>query len=98
MEIDISNSIMEKISELHIIHEQNVSSVKWLTVGSIILASIFLLPFSESLSWLRIHFAGNLEIPLSIVLGLVISIYAIIYIATHLDELKHLMHYHEKKI
>ncbi|MCP4138613.1 MAG: hypothetical protein GY754_47090 [bacterium] len=87
-EFDITNSVMSEIALLETSYEHNVSNLKWFSVGAIILGSIFLIPFSNNLSWLRVYFGANLEIPLSIVMGLAISVYAVLFIGSHLEELK----------
>jgi hypothetical protein len=69
-------------------YDHHVSGFQWGFVGFIILVSLFIIPFSNSFGWLRNYFGAGLEIPLSIVLGLVFSAYALAGIFSNLDELK----------
>jgi len=96
MEHDMSDVILNKIIKLEVEFEQNISSFKWLSTGSIIITGTCLIPFSSSFSWMNNHFGANLEIPLSIVMGLAVSIYAAIFIATHMNEIKKLVDQLEK--
>lgn len=96
MKKDISEAVMLKIKELEINFEQNISNFKWITAGSIIWASIFLMSFSDSIAWLQSQFGAYLEIPLRIVMGLVVSFYAALYIGTHLDQIKKALNYNQK--
>lgn len=88
MDIDLSEEVMRKIYKLELEYEHTVSSLKWIFVGFVILSSIVLVPFSNSLIWLKTQFGSSLEVPMSLVMGVVFTIYASLYIATHLEELK----------
>ena len=85
---DVRDFVMYRIKESEINYGNHISSFKWLMVGSVILASIFLISFSHSLLWLKVHFGRDLLIPLNIVMGLVISIYSVFIIGAHIDALK----------
>jgi predicted anti-sigma-YlaC factor YlaD len=85
---DITAEVMAAILKLSPVPEHTISNIKWLSVGSIILMSLFLISFSESLQWLTTRFGAHLMIPLSVVMGLIMSLYAILFISTHLEELK----------
>lgn len=95
---DLSNNIMEQIATSQVIYKMDISSLKWISVGLIIFASIFLVSFSEPLNWLKGHFGWRLEVPLNIVLGLVISLYATLFIGTHIDEMKNILHFYRRTI
>ncbi len=88
---NISDFVMYRIKGSEINIDNTISSFRWLIVGSVILASMFLVPFSNSLLWLKVHFGRDLLIPLNIVMGLVISIYSVFVIGAHIDELKTFM-------
>ena len=90
---DLSEEIIEKIKRLDILYEHSISSARWLIAGVIIWLSIMLITFSKSFEELTTHFGAHLLIPVNIVLGLGISIYAVSYIATHIDELKKLTNF-----
>jgi hypothetical protein len=91
MDVDLSDLVMYRIKESEINYGNTISSIKWLIVGSVIFASIFLIHFSHSLLWLKFHLGRDLLIPLNIVMGLVISIYSAFVIGAHIDKLKTFM-------
>jgi hypothetical protein len=95
---DLSGIIMEKITESNIIYEGKVSSSKWLLTGVIIFVSIFLISYSDSFIWLRQYFGSDLEIPLNLVLGMVITLYAASFIGSHLDDVKKIIDFFNDKI
>lgn len=88
MEHDASDAIMQMVRMSPVQYRREVSSFKWLFSGFIIFASIMLLPFSKSLSWLNDYFGRQLMLPLHIVMGIAITIYAVLYVGTHLEQLK----------
>jgi hypothetical protein len=104
MPVNLVDSIMRKIynsghvSENDIIAEENISPSKWFYSGVILFASIILLSYSDSLTWLKGYFGSALEIPLNIVLGLIITVYAASYIGTHLDGVKKFAEFINSKI
>ena len=93
MSRDITDDLMQKIQRLNLLYGHSVSSMKWLFVGVVIWLSIMLITFSNSFEALKNHFGANLLVPLNIVLGAVVSIYAVCYILTHIDELKQILNY-----
>lgn len=66
--------------------EEPLSVAKWLATGVIIFASIVLVSFSKSHMWLSRVFGTSLELPLSLILGAIIAIYATLFIGTHVDK------------
>jgi len=87
---DLTDSIMAKIGDSSELFEKSISFYRWLFVGIVIFASMFLISFSNSFTWLKQQFGSVLEIPVNIVLGFVISLYAASFIGTHIDEAKKL--------
>ena len=85
---DMSSRIMNRIADSNLIHEKNISFSKWLLTGVVIFSSLFLISYSDSFTWLKQYFGSGLEIPLNIVLGFVITIYAASFIGAHIDEAK----------
>lgn len=85
---DMSSVIMDKIFALASAEEHTISNLKWLFVGFIMLSSTVLIGYSDTVMWLRVHFGPHLTVPLSIVMGLCFSLYAIMFVGTHVDELK----------
>ncbi len=94
---DLSGLIMNRIAESGMTHEKNVSQSKWLMSGAIIFLSIFLVSYSDSFIWLRKYFGSGLEIPVNMVLGIVVTLYASLFAGTHLEDVKKIMDYINKK-
>lgn len=88
MDRDLSEKIMMDVFRSEVRYDHHISGIQWGVVGFIILASMFAIPYSSSFGWLRQFFGPGLEIPVSIVLGLVMSIYASAGIFSNLEELK----------
>ena len=88
MKRDMTYQIMSKINPPGLAYERKISTFNWVSAGLVILASIFLVSYSESLSWLKGQFGKNLEVPLNIVLGITISAYLIAFIGSHVEEFK----------
>jgi hypothetical protein len=101
---DLSNAVIRKIYNSNQMYgtnadfEKNISPSKWFYSGVILFASIMLVSYSESFISLRKHLGSSLEIPLNIVLGLIITVYAASYIATHLEALKKFAEFINNKI
>ncbi|HNR88708.1 MAG TPA: hypothetical protein PKM65_10245 [Spirochaetota bacterium] len=85
---DLADAVMHAARRSRIENATNVGTGKWVAVGGAILSSIVLVPFSDSLIWLKDHFGGHFEVPFSIMLGVAISVYAALYIGTHLEQIK----------
>ncbi|MFH0976683.1 MAG: hypothetical protein V1874_12945 [Spirochaetota bacterium] len=98
MSKDITESVMLAISKSDMFYGKNISSAKWISTGSVIFASIFLVSYSDSLIWLKTHFGSVLEVPLFMVLGSVITAYAALYIGTHINGLKRFVKFIESWI
>jgi hypothetical protein len=97
MRYDLSDGIMERVLNSDMRYEHHVSVFKWTAAGSVLLASMALVPFSNSFEWLRRYFGSGLELPMSIVLGVIVSTYASIAIFSNIEELKKFIkHYHRK--
>ncbi len=97
LESGISNNIMEAIGAEQCPQRRDVSSFKWLFVWVLILASIIAVPYNKQLGFLRMHFGVNFELPFVIVMGLAITLYSVIYIATHVEEIKNSVSFYDKK-
>lgn len=93
---DMSSSIMNIIRNENMIKIKTISGFKWVTIGSIIFFSIFLLNFSESFLWLKNEFGSNYTIPLSIVMGFVLTGYAAILIGCNYEYIKKYIDLHTK--
>ncbi len=85
---DITETVMAQVQLLEKSYENEISYFKWIAVGVIIVGSRFVFTFSDSLVWLQGHFGKQLDIPLNIILGLVMTGYAILFVGTHIDDIK----------
>lgn len=85
---DGADRIMARIGGVEYTYNRRVPLYNWIGVGFLILLSMFLLPFSDSLVWLRGFFGGYIDIPYGIVMGLVLSVYVTVFAATNMDQLK----------
>lgn len=83
----LTDQIMRTITLLEVEYDHRVSQGKWIAAGLVLFSSIMLLSFSDSFSWLSAHFGGSFDIPLAVVLGISISVYAAILIGSHLEYL-----------
>jgi hypothetical protein len=88
MDRDRCEEIMRTVFGSAVHYDHHVTGFQWGAVGLVILVSLFVIPLSNSFGWLRNFFGPGLEIPLSIVLGLVFSAYALAGIFSNLEELK----------
>ena len=87
-EADVADRVMARIGAVEYTYDRRVSLSNWIGVGLVILVSMFLLPFSDSLIWLRGFFGGYIDLPYGIVMGLLVSIYMTVFAATNMDLLK----------
>ncbi len=83
-EIDVGDAVMAEIERMES-YRRKVPLYNWAAGGMAILGGVVLVSFSDSFAWLQSSFGRNFEMPLSIVLGVVITLYASAFIATHLD-------------
>jgi hypothetical protein len=91
MNKDMSDNIMHVIKSSRIPYVGNVPMFNWVSVGIVLISSLILVQFSDALRWLENQFGSNLEVPLNLALGLVISLYLIIFIGIHIEKIKNIM-------
>ena len=94
---NLSSLVMNSIYAGPVLYPKNVSSAKWLSVGLLIILSMFGITFSNSFHLLKDYFGLPLEIPLNIVMGLAITIYVALFIGSHLEETRKFLSYFYKK-
>lgn len=82
----LCDEIMAQIYRHEVRYVQAVSGMKWFLGGVIIFSSIVLVPFSNSLVWLKTQFGSSLEFPLGVVFGVAITLYSMLFIGTHMNE------------
>jgi hypothetical protein len=68
--------------------EKKVSLRKWMGTGLVMLFGMVLTPFSTILADLTTRIGRDFEVYLHVILGTVISVYAAIFIVSHLDFLR----------
>lgn len=95
---DLCEKIMMEVFLSRTQYEHHVSGFQWGAAGSIILISLFLIPFSNTFGWLRTRFGTGLELPVSIVLGLTFSVFVLAGIFSNLDQLKKFVNSLPKKM
>jgi hypothetical protein len=84
---DIAAIVMARVSLEGDVPAREVPVYQWVCAGMILFGGMMLVTFSDSLVWLKSVFGRNIEVPMSLVLGIIITIYASIFVATHLDAL-----------
>lgn len=88
--------IMNRIRRESLPHGGRVSGAKWVFAGTVLFLSILLVNFSESFIWLEEQFGSQYTIPLSIVLGLVLTAYLSIVIGCNYEAVKrYIDHFHK---
>ncbi|OHD72090.1 MAG: hypothetical protein A2W19_16615 [Spirochaetes bacterium RBG_16_49_21] len=95
---DLSDEIMRNVFLSDVRYEHNIGVLKWTVAGLVILLSMVCIPFSDSFGWLRRYFGRGLELPVSIVLGVIMSIYASVAIFSKMEELKKFIHIFQRKL
>lgn len=85
---DITAAIMTRVLSIDAVSPKTVISYQWLLAGFTILFSIALVSFSDTLTEMKNFFGSDLDFPLHLVLGLLITSYASITAAVHLSRLK----------
>ncbi len=91
MEGSRADNIMRVIKTSRVSREHTVSSKQWIFAGFVILFSIFLIPFNDSIIWLRSRFGIDFELPFVLIMGLAVTIYSVLFTLTHMDEIKELI-------
>ena len=93
----LSLSIINKIERESLSHGRKISGVKCVLSGTVIFFSIFLINFSDSFIWLEEQFGSQYTLPLSIVLGLVLTAYLSIVVGCNYEAVKkyYFDHFHK---
>jgi hypothetical protein len=93
---DMSSSIMEIIRRESIYTVKTISGFKWGLIGMLIFLSILLLNFSESFIWLKNEFGSDYTIPLSIVMGFILTAYSSIVVGCNYENIKKYIAVHSR--
>lgn len=94
----ISNVVMSQIILKKSFKENRITWGKWLLIGAVIFFSLFLINFSDSFIWLKSEFGANLTIPLSIVLGSIFTLYAVIVTGINYESMQSVIISYLKKL
>lgn len=94
----ISNMIMSQIALKESFRESRITWEKWFIIGAVIFFSLFLIHFSESFIWLKSEFGDNLTVPLSIVLGSIFTLYAVIVTGINYESMRTVIINYLKKL
>ncbi|HOP64438.1 MAG TPA: hypothetical protein PK906_13740 [Spirochaetota bacterium] len=84
----LAGSIMNSILRQSLSHAGKISGVKWVSAGTVIFMSILLINFSDSFIWLKQQFGSLYTLPLSIVLGLVLTAYLSFVVGCNYEAVK----------
>lgn len=93
---DISSSVMDIIRRESAFTVKTISGTKWVGIGSVIFLSILLINFSDSFVWLKNEFGSEYTIPLSIVMGFVLTAYSVIVVGCNYESIKEYVDIHLK--
>jgi len=93
---NISSSVMNIIRRESVYTAKTISVFKWITIGSVIFFSIFLINFSDSFLWLKKEFGSDYTLPMGIVMGFVVTAYSAILIGCNYEYIKKYIDIHTK--
>ena len=94
----ISGMVMSQIILKENFRGSRITWGKWVIIGAVIFFSIFLINFSDSFIWLKSEFGADLTVPLSIVLGSIFTLYAVIVTGINHESMKTVIISYLKKL
>jgi hypothetical protein len=68
----------------------------WLVAGLILMVSMFLVPFGEAFDWADTSFGMGFSLPLSLVLGSAMTVYATLFVMTHMERCRAVLEHARK--
>lgn len=98
MKSSVAGPVMESIMRREAFAEGRITGTKWFSIGSVIFLSMFLINFSDSFIWLKAVFGADLAVPVSIVLGSILSLYAMIVTAINYESMRSAINNYLKKL
>jgi hypothetical protein len=98
MKSSISGQVMSVILDREAFSENRITWTNWISIGSLIFLSILLINFSDSFIWLKAVFGADLTVPVSVVLGSIFSLYAMIVTAVNYESMKSVIDNYLKKL
>jgi len=87
-ESNITGCVMDRVQKKSVYSGKRISGFKWAFIGMVIFASILLINFSNSFLWLREQFGSLFIIPMSIVLGVLLTIYLMVLTLSNYERLE----------
>lgn len=91
-DFDMTDRIMRSILALNSnvpIEAKNVSMLKWIAVGCLILFSMVVVRFSKTYIWIKAAYGDYFDAPMYLVFGIILTAYIALFIASHIDQLSH---------
>jgi hypothetical protein len=85
---DITKKVMKVVEKESITIKQKVSNLNWAFAGIVLFSGFFALSFSEYFQGLKEQFGDSIEIYLYGVFGIAITVYAAMFIASHIGAFK----------
>jgi hypothetical protein len=77
--------------------QRDFSVRDWLIAGSVIAASMLLIPVGDYFVRFKEIFGASYTLPLSLVLGIALTAYSALFIGTHMDEVQGFMNKHVRQ-
>lgn len=94
----VSGMVMSQIALKENFRGSHITWGKWFAIGAVIFFSMFLINFSDSFIWLKSEFGAELTLPLSIVLGSILTLYAVIVTGINHESMKTVIISYLKKL
>ena len=89
---EMKNSVADNVMKIIMLssnrYEKSAAYGRWIIAGVLIVAGHYGLNYSESHTWLTSYYGQTLSVPFNIVMGVIITVYAGVFIFTHLDDIK----------
>lgn len=96
-EYDLSPRVLSQIRATSYATRKSTTWIPGLSVGVVLVASLFLVNFSDTFAWIELAMGDTFIIPVNIVLGLIISAYLAAFIASQIQRLSQYTHHGVKR-
>ena len=87
---EVDDKIMTSIGQMPKKSPIRISPLNWIFVGILICGSILAIPCSDAHLWLEMHFGSLLDVPIYLIMGFLVSFYAGLITAVHIENVKNL--------
>lgn len=88
---DLSGRVMAVVRNSGNSYGRKMPLLNWISGEIILVASIVLVQFSDTRHWLNDFFGSDLEVPLYIVLGILVTLYSAMFAVSRLGEFKEIV-------